>query len=232
MLSYFPGYVAPTTNPYDRVTDVHAELRARNEHGGLSAHAVWDVGDRSTITSITAWRYWDWTPANDRDYTRLPIYTKVNNPTVQDQYSQEFRFNHQGNGFDFVTGLFAVRQKIRTCGMQDTGPAASKWLLNPTSALSTNPTVINNVVAINDTRLDNTSLAAYGKLNWEVTDRLTLSPGPRVNYDKKQGLYDSVVTGTASNGTRQIAMQRSARSIDNTRTVPRRARLAFAKPAY
>ncbi|MBB5699633.1 TonB-dependent receptor [Sphingomonas yantingensis] len=204
LVSYFPGYAVPSTNPYDRLTDVDAQLRARNEHGGLSARLVWEIDGANTLTSITAWRYWDWQPANDRDYTGLPVYTKVNNPTKQDQYTQELRYNHQGNGFDLTLGLFGFHQKIRTSGIQETGTAASKWLLNPTSALSNNPAVLNNVLALNDIRLDNTSVAAFGKLNWEVTDRFTVSPGIRINYDKKDGLYNSVVTGTASNGTRQV----------------------------
>lgn len=209
LLTYFPGYPLasyplPNVDPYDRTTDVDAELTARNEHGGLSARAIWDLDDANTLTSITAWRYWDWGPANDRDYTGLPVYTKVNNPTKQDQFSQEFRFNHNGQGYNYVLGLFAFHQKIRTSGIQQAGPAASKWLLNPTSALSNNPAVLDNFLAINDIRLDNTSLALFGKLNWDVTDRFVVSPGIRINYDKKQGLYDSVVTGNASDGTRQI----------------------------
>jgi iron complex outermembrane recepter protein len=39
-----------------------------------------------------------------------------------------------------------------------------------------------------------------------VTDRFTVQPGFRINYDKKDGLYDSVVTGTASDGTRQLVL--------------------------
>jgi len=80
-----------------------------------------DLDDRNTLTSITAWRYWDWGPANDRDYTALPIDTKVNNPTKQNQYTQEFRFNHKGSGYDFVVGLFGFHQAIRTSGIQETG---------------------------------------------------------------------------------------------------------------
>ena len=213
----FP-FTPANASPYTYTTDTDAALAARNEHGGLSIRAIWDVDDRTTVTSITAWRYWDWGPANDRDYTGFPIYTKVNNPTKQNQYTQEWRFNHKGEGFDFVVGLFGFHQEIRTSGIQQTGRAASRWLLapptggcpnpvpvpTPTALLACNPNVLDNVVAINDIRLDNTSAAAYGKLNWEVTDRFTVSPGIRINYDKKDGLYDSVVTGTASNGTRQI----------------------------
>jgi len=209
LLSYFPGYPRgdyplPDVNPFDRQTDVDARLSARNEHGGLSARAIWDVSNSTTLTSITAWRYWDWGPANDRDYTALPIYTKVNNPTKQSQYSQEFRLAQKGIGYDFVVGLFGFHQKIRTSGIQETGTAASKWLLNPTHVLSNNPQVANNLVAINDIRLDNTSLAAFGKFNWNISEAFNVSPGIRVNYDKKKGLYDSVVTGNASDSTRQI----------------------------
>ncbi|MEH3106083.1 MAG: TonB-dependent receptor [Sphingomonas fennica] len=199
----FPGYRVPSTDPFDRVTDLDAQIRARNEHGGASARLEWDLGP-GTLTSITAWRYWDWQPANDRDFTGLPIYTKVNNPTKQDQYTQEFRYNYEGERLNFVVGAFAFHQKIRTSGIQETGTAASAWLLAPSSALSNNPAVLNGIVATNDIRLDNTSLAAFGKLNLKLTDRFTVSPGVRVNYDKKSGYYDSVVVGTASNGTRQI----------------------------
>ncbi len=203
LIARFPGYRVPSTDPFDRLTDLDADIAARNEHGGASARIEWDLGP-GTLTSVTAWRYWDWSPKNDRDFTGLPIYTKVNNPTKQDQYTQEFRYNYEGKSLNFVVGAFAFHQKIRTSGIQETGTAASAWLLAPSSALSNNPAVLNGVVAENDIRLDNTSLAAFGKLNWKVTDRFTVSPGIRVNYDKKDGFYNSVVTGTASNGTRQI----------------------------
>jgi iron complex outermembrane receptor protein len=203
LVARFPGYKVPSTNPFDRLTDLDAALAARNEHGGASARVEWDLGP-GTLTSVTAWRYWDWGPKNDRDFTGLPIYTKVNNPTKQNQYTQELRYAYDGKAVNFVLGAFAFHQKIRTSGVQETGTAASAWLLAPSSALSNNPAVLNNLVATNDIRLNNTSAAIFGKVNWKITDRLTVSPGIRVNYDKKDGYYSSVVVGTASNGTRQI----------------------------
>ncbi len=203
LTALFPGYVVPSTDPFDRLTDLDADLAARNEIGGASVRAEWDVGP-GTLTSVTAWRYWDWGPKNDRDFTGLPVYTRVNNPTKQSQYTQELRYAYEGRNVDFVLGAFGFYQKIHTTGVQETGTAASAWLLNPTSALSRNPAVLNGVLAENDIRLKNLSLATFGKLNWHVTDRFTVSPGVRLNYDKKDGLYNSVVTGTASDGTRQI----------------------------
>ena len=202
-LAAYPNNGVPSTNPFDRLTNLDAAIAARNEHGGASALVEWNLG-KGTLTSVTAWRYWDWGPKNDRDFTGLPIYTKVNNPTKQSQYTQELRYAYEADSLNFVVGAFGFHQKIRTSGVQETGTAASAWLLNPTSALSNNPAVLNGVLATNDIRLDNTSVAAFGKLNWDVTDRFTVSPGIRVNYDKKDGYYNSVVVGTASNGTRQV----------------------------
>ena len=203
LTALFPGYQVPSTNPFDRVTDLDADIAARNELGGLSVRAEWDVGP-GAITSVSAWRYWDWGPKNDRDFTGLPVYTKVNNPTKQDQWTQELRYAFDTGRIDAVVGGFLFYQKIRTSGVQESGPAASAWLLNPSSALSKNPAVLNGVIAENDIRLDNLSLAGFAKLNWKAGDRFTVSPGVRINYDKKDGYYDSVVTGNASNGTRQL----------------------------
>ena len=212
-LAVAQNYTVPSTNPFDRVTDVDADLNAGNKIGGVNLRVKWDTGP-GTFTSVTAWRFWDWKPANDRDFTGLPITTKSENPSQQDQLTQEFRYAQSNDKFDFVVGLFGFHQKIRTQGVQEQGPAASKWLLNPTSALSNNPAVLNGLTANNDIRLDNTSLALFGQVSWKVTDALTIQPGFRVNYDKKEGLYDSAVTGTASDGTRQLVLFSGPYSTD------------------
>ena len=67
----------------------------------------------AVLTSITAWRYWDWDVANDRDYTGIPIQSIQRIPSRQDQYSQEFRIASNGNRtLDYVTGLYFFTQTI------------------------------------------------------------------------------------------------------------------------
>jgi iron complex outermembrane receptor protein len=205
------NYQVVSTDAFDRLTDLDASLNAGNELGGVALRANWEVGP-GTLTSITAWRYWDWLPENDRDFTGLPVTTESNNPSQQEQWTQELRYAGDLGDVDFVIGAFAYQQKIRTQGLQVQGPAASRWLL--TGALANDPSVLNGLTANNDIRLDNVSAALFGQVSWHVTDALTIQPGVRLNYDKKEGLYDSVVTNgagqpvTFGNNDPRIAAQR------------------------
>ncbi|PSJ36236.1 TonB-dependent receptor [Sphingomonas deserti] len=203
-------YEPPSTDPFDRRTDLDTPLEAFQEIGGAALRLEWEIGP-GALTSVSAWRFWNWGPSNDRDFTGLPITTISANPSRQNQYSQEFRYAASGPRFDYVLGLFAYHQRQRTTGVQAQGPAASRWLLNPgnvaagsggcspPTANACNPSVLNGLRSENDILLSTTSLAAFGQVSWKVTERLTLQPGLRVNYDKKSGRYEALVfTGTGA----------------------------------
>ncbi|MDZ3833024.1 MAG: TonB-dependent receptor [Sphingopyxis sp.] len=186
------GYAPISDNPFDRRTDLDANLNAGNEIGGLALRVKWDLGP-GTLTSVTAWRYWDWIPENDRDFIGLPIVTKSQNPSQQNQYTQELRYNYRGDRFDFVLGGFAFHQRIDTQGTEAHGPASSRWTINPSNPLSNDPSVLNGLTARNTQYLKNTSLALFGQLSWKVSDALSIQPGIRINYDKKDGFYRRLV---------------------------------------
>ena len=99
-------------------------------------------------TSITAWRFWDWKPENDRDFTGASIVSRSQNPSQQDQYSQEFRYNYSGDKLDFVVGLFGFKQRIDTQGTEQQGPNASLWSLTAAQG-AVNPAVLNGLTATN-----------------------------------------------------------------------------------
>ena len=185
------NYQVVSRNPFDRLTDIDAALSAGNIIGGASLRAKWDTGP-GTLTSISAWRFWDWKPKNDRDFTGLPIVSASQNPSQQDQYSQEFRYSYSGDKIDFVIGAFGFKQRIDTQGFEQQGAAASRW--NLTGALANNPGVLAGLTARNTQFLKSTSAALFGQASWKVTDALTIQPGVRVNYDKKSGFYQRVVT--------------------------------------
>lgn len=204
------GYQVPSTNAFDRVTDLDTVPRARQKLGGTSLVATLDLG-AATLTSVTAYRFWDWLPSNDRDFTGLPITTVSANPSQQEQVSQEVRIASNGKStIDYVAGVFYFYQTIDTQGLQVQGSAASRYLLNPgTPSASTpllsngcttltanacNPAVLNGLTARNTIGFTNTSAALFGKLTWHASDAFSVSGGLRLNYDRKKGSYVSVVT--------------------------------------
>jgi iron complex outermembrane recepter protein len=85
------NYAPPSLNPFDRVTDVDSAHRSNSDLGGVSLNVDWDVGN-GTLSAISAWRYWLWDPANDRDFLGLPIRTLSQNPSKSYQWSQELRY--------------------------------------------------------------------------------------------------------------------------------------------
>ncbi|MEP7222087.1 MAG: TonB-dependent receptor [Novosphingobium sp.] len=180
------GYSVVSRNPFDRLTDLDAPLDAKNKIGGVSLKAVWNLGSGS-LTSISAWRFWDWMPKNDRDFTGLSIVSASNNPSQQDQYSQELRYNYSGPKLDLVVGAFGFHQRIDTQGIEQQGVNASKW--NLTGALANDPSVLNGLTARNAQWLKSTSAALYGQVSYKLTDALSIQPGLRLNYDKKEGFY-------------------------------------------
>jgi iron complex outermembrane receptor protein len=190
------GYAPPSTNAFDRLTDLDSDLDAFQEIGGASLRAEWEIGP-GRLTSVTAWRFWNWGPSNDRDFTGLPITIVSANPSRQTQWTQELRYAGTSGRLDYVVGLFGFHQDLHTSGAQEQGPAASRWLINPSSANANNPAVLNGLRAENSIDFANSSAAAFGQLSWRITDRLRLQPGIRINYDQKSGSYVSIVTNGA-----------------------------------
>ena len=191
------NYAPPSLNPFDRVTDVDSAHRSNSDIGGASLNIDWDIG-AGTLSAISAWRYWLWDPANDRDFLGLPIRTLSQNPSKSFQWSQELRYAGEfSDNLNFVVGAFWFNQVTKTLGREEQGSAAWRWL--------TNPNAINTALGLAGAldgygqrvqiRSDHTSAALFGQLEWQVTDQLRILPGLRVNFDEKDGFYRAVPYG-------------------------------------
>src|SRR5690606_24314401 len=96
---------------------------------GVSGQVDWDFGPVA-LTSISAYRWWDWNPANDGDSTPLPVITKAQQANRQRQFSQEIRLASTGaNTIDYVVGGYYFWQIIRGYGKIAYGSAAPNWFL-------------------------------------------------------------------------------------------------------
>ena len=197
------GYTLPSLDYRDRVTDIDGPLGTDTNEGGVSAITDWNIGP-ATITSVTAWRFWNWDAENDRDYIGLPIQFSQHIPSRQDQWSQELRLASNGERrLGYVVGLYAFSQKITGRPISIYGPAGAGWLIGqsvPTSGTNATPVAVPSNLLDGygqDGRTDfrSYSYAAFGEANWRVIDRVTLTAGLRYTHENKDGFYDTIVSG-------------------------------------
>ena len=236
------GYGPPSTNVYDRQTDIDADLMIATQDGGVSMIADWTLGPR-TLTSVTAWRYWDWDVANDRDYTGIPIQLVQRIPSRQDQYSQEVRIAASGDErFTYVAGLYYFSQQISGTPISTYGAEAAYWLLNPANFTVPIPrNLLDGYTQQGTSDFEMQSYAPFGEANYAFTERLTGTVGLRYTYEDKEGAYATQVFGgldltglppaTAAELARaklSIFRPQSYQAIDDGGSFSGRANVAYA----
>lgn len=190
------GYEPASRDIYDRLSDIDADLRIDTQDGGVSLIADWSLGPR-TLTSVTAWRYWDWDVANDRDYTGIPIQSVQRIPSRQDQYSQELRLASNGDGpFSYVAGLYFFKQEISGTPTSIYGAEAAYWLLNQANFSVPIPrNLLDGYGQRGSSDFEMKSYAAFGEVNYNLTERLAATLGLRYTYEDKEGTYATQVFG-------------------------------------
>jgi iron complex outermembrane receptor protein len=190
------GYAPPSTNVYDRVVDIDANLDVMTRDGGIALIGDLELGAH-TFTSVSAWRYWDWDVANDRDYTGIPVQLVQRIPSRQDQYSQELRLASNGDSrLSYVGGLYWFKQDIGGRPTSIYGPEAAYWLLNQANfAVSIPRNLLDGYSQQGSSDFVMDSYAAFGELNYTVTARLTSTLGLRYTDEDKAGSYATQVSG-------------------------------------
>jgi iron complex outermembrane receptor protein len=235
------GYRPPSLDVYDRLTDVDAALRVDTREGGVALLADWQRA-AGTLTSVTAWRYWDWDVANDRDFTGLPIQSVQRIPSRQDQYSQELRFAGTPEGpWRYVAGIYAFSQSITGEPTSIYGAEAAYWLLDPGNFRTPIPrNLLDGYGQSGRSRFRLDSQAVFGELERDLSARLTATLGLRYTRERKVGRYATDVFGgpdlTAFGPAAAAELRRAQASIlrpqsyearDHDGSLSGRANLAF-----
>ena len=208
------GYDLPSYNAFDRTIDTDTPWQSNQDLGGASLNVDWNVGS-GRITSTTAWRYWNWDPSNDRDWTGLSAVELSQAPSKQRQWTQEVRYAGDiSPRIGLVVGFFTFGQNLKSDPFHTTQAGADAWRysLAPSANAST-PGLLDGYGENTKLKLDTVSSAVFGQLELKVTDRLRLLPGLRVNYDKKDMDFDrQTYGGLQTTNPALIALQQSVYS--------------------
>ena len=187
----FPGYTLPSFNAFDRVGEADSHYQANMAGYGVSGQVDWDLGN-AALTSITAYRWWDWDPANDGDSTALPVIVKAQQANRQRQFSQELRLASKGNRtIDYVVGAYYFWQTVRGYGATGYGAAAPAWFLGASTPVTN--AALNGYEVNSYSEPKTKTVAAFGQTDWHITPALTLTTGLRFTHEEKDGTFQQWV---------------------------------------
>ncbi len=208
-----PGY-APPADPFRRIVDNNADESSSTNQFLISGQADWTIGRGYTLTAITAYQSWGFTPSNDADFTALPVATNTNYVDHSQQFSQELRLSSpKSDRFEWVAGLYYFQQELR--GLSDTTYDADGWAFNSALAGLANGTasraaslssILNGFSYVTQENPNSQSYAGYAQATYHITPELALTGGFRDTWERKSQSIDSFgagniqLLGCAANG--------------------------------
>lgn len=189
---FFSGSGAGT-----RVVNQEKEPSNVLEGKGLSLNINYDAGYLD-FTSITAWRKQSEVTDIDVDFTGADIVNQRNNTAFQ-TFTQEFRFASTGddNTFDWLFGAFYMKDEVDPCCRTvlygaDTRAYVDILAQGQIGALEAAIGLPNGFLiqpgqgALDNWTLDTDTWSFFGEIDFNVTDRLTITGGAAYIDDKKK----------------------------------------------
>ncbi|HCL3812833.1 TPA: TonB-dependent receptor [Pseudomonas aeruginosa] len=174
---------SPLRDPQRRKVNINGRQHVSVHQGGSSLEANWNLAGGYRLTSISAYRYWHFTPANDE---QLNV-SAINDTGVEvhdRQFSQEIRLaSPTGGAFDYVVGAYAFRQNLGNKTFTSYGPLADLYLLG--ANLGANLGALNDTYSKANGKIETDSFALFAQGTWHLTERLDFTAGLRGTYEEK-----------------------------------------------
>jgi len=207
------NYSLPSRNAFDRKIDSDSPWRSFQELGGASLNIERKIG-RGKLTSTSAWAFWNWDPSNDRDFTGLQALSQSQNPSNQQQLSQEFRYAGDIlSNLSGVIGLYAINQSVDVNGTEESGKDQWRFSQSSTSNLWKTPGLLDGYGINTKSNIRSFSSAVFGQLDWKTLKGLHILPGIRYNFDEKIASYQRTTFGGLQTADAQLlALKRSVYS--------------------
>lgn len=191
------NYDLPSRNPFDRKIDHNTPWRSGNDLGGVSLNADFKIGS-GTLTSTTAWRYWNWDPSNDRDFTGLSVLQLSQATSKHTQWTQEVRYAGDiSRNLSVVVGTFFIGQDLKTdpVHIEESGSAQWRFSQSTTSSNWQTPGLFDGYGIRTTSRLKTFGAAVFSQVDWTIGKKFHVLPGLRYNFDKKEVDFSRVTYG-------------------------------------
>lgn len=193
---------ATLVNGSHRKVNLDNDQHVTVHQGGTSVEANWTLPSDFTLTSVSSYRFWNFTPKND-DGLNVPASYNAGVSVEDKQYSQEFRLaSPKGEFFDYVVGAYYFGNDLDNKSFAYYGPQADIWNGTPAGALA-------NVTSVGNGHIKTDSFALFAQGTWHLTERLDFTAGVRGTYEEKSAwvtrnapVGGATVTGAAATARR------------------------------
>ncbi|WP_339505009.1 TonB-dependent receptor [Pseudomonas sp. RL_105y_Pfl2_101] len=196
----FAGYPLAEPDPYKRESRIDAPGHPRTLQNGVSLELNWDLDEAMRLTSITAYRDWDYRADRDADSTARAVMQSEAELNHR-QFSQEWRLSGTaGSSVDYVAGFYYLRQQLDREIDVEYGKDAASWFVGDQleqlkklySITFTDPrqvpsVLLNGAQQRYDGEQKGDSRAIFGQLSWRPIEPLELTAGLRYSQERKDG---------------------------------------------
>ncbi len=173
----FTGAPFADANPFDRKVANDRDARGDRDQSGVSLQADWDTA-LGVVTSITAYRQFDWENMNDNDFSVLNMLSSGISEDYT-QFSQELRLVSKGGSkFDYVAGLYYEDQSLDTISTAIVGPDLGIYPDEVTGEI------------FGDVSSD--GWAVYAQGTYRFSDQWSVSAGLRYSDEQKDVTHSQV----------------------------------------
>jgi iron complex outermembrane receptor protein len=193
---------ATLVNGRHRKVNLDNDQHVTVHQGGTSVEANWTLPSDFTLTSVSSYRFWNFTPRND-DGLNVPASYNAGVSVEDKQYSQEFRLaSPKGEFFDYVVGAYYFGSDLDNKSFSYYGPQADIWNGTPAGSLA-------NVTSVGNGHIQTDSFALFAQGTWHLSERLDFTAGVRGTSEEKNASVGRnapvggvAVAGAAANARR------------------------------
>jgi len=203
------GRQPTSADQFSYVTFTDSQTENTIDDSGVSGQIDYDMGF-ATLTSITAFRNTESVFTNDSDYNSLEILPNVFQTNILDTFTQEVRLaSNGGNQLEWMIGGYYFDETIDQDSGFNYGADTRRYLeVLAGGGLSALETILGTAPGtyfaegqgVNETfKQDNEAFSVFGTVDFNVSDRLTLTAGANYTEDKKNVSGSSVNTDAFGN---------------------------------
>jgi iron complex outermembrane receptor protein len=171
----------PIYNPGAYQVSLDSGSHVSVHQGGLSTEVNWKLDNDYKFTSISAFRFWNFTPRND-DGLDVPIILNIGAQARHRQFTQELRLaTPQGREVESVVGAYYYYQNLDNTNFSYNGALIDKFNGTPNGAWA-------NLTSFADGHLRVNSYALFGQSIWHIDPKWDLTAGLRATYEDKRAV--------------------------------------------